>query len=214
MKRLCFIPILAFLVTACTSSKKQVDRALSDLKNSDGSKSIIVVSDPKPDVDHYILLSWQPTGSIEFQFPIRYAYSEDTDAPLVYDLDVDEIPVEGVTYYAGALTTDELARLKTFLSKEKIPYSEGNRGGRTANSNRPLAYMNEITGTFDPKAVSAQEFVDSIFTRVYLCDDAPNQYAIVTRVEQAGADQPATKAADKPSVRDQPSPPTPKVVPR
>jgi len=34
------------------------------------------------------------------------------------------------------------------------------------------------------------------------------------KIEQAGADQPATQPADKPSVRDQPSTPTPKEVPR
>ena len=34
------------------------------------------------------------------------------------------------------------------------------------------------------------------------------------KAEPAGADQPATQPADKPSVRDQPSTPTPKEVPR
>ena len=38
--------------------------------------------------------------------------------------------------------------------------------------------------------------------------------AIKWKAEQAGADQPATKPADKPPVKDQPSTPTPKVVPR
>lgn len=40
------------------------------------------------------------------------------------------------------------------------------------------------------------------------------EYWEIIKAEQAGADQPATKPADKPPVKDQPSTPTPKDGPR
>ncbi len=177
--------IILLLLAACNPSSKQVNRALSDIPPKDHAKASIIVSDPDPDIDHYLRLSWLPNGNIEFKFTVRFAYHEDVSKPLIYDIEVTEIPTDAVTLYSGSLNTEELARLKEFLSYEHITHIEGYKGGRITGELRPLAYMHEIKGNFDPSVLSAQEFVDTTFRKVYLCDPPPSLYTIATLVEVA-----------------------------